>query len=77
MLNKGKCRKFAEPDLKMVIGNGLLHADQIDYIIRTVVKIIDHHKTLVLYVYPRLQAVQGGLLPPVDSLSKQGRFYHA
>ena len=63
MLNKRKCRKFAEPDLKMAAGNGILHADQIDYVIRTAVKIIDHHKTLVLYVYPRMQAVQGDFRP--------------
>ena len=63
MLNKRKCRKFANPDLKMAWNNGLLHADQIDYIIRTAVKMIDRHKALVLYVYPRLQAVQGDFRP--------------
>lgn len=63
MLNKRKCRKFANPDLKMALNNGLLHADQIDYIIRTAVKMIDRHKALVLYVYPRLQAVQGDFRP--------------
>lgn len=62
-LNKRKCRKFAEPDLKMAAGNGLLHAGQIDYIIRAAVKLIDHHKTLVLYVYPRIQAVRGDFRP--------------
>ena len=63
MLNKRKCREFANPDLKMVAGNGLLHADQVDYIIRTAIKIISHHKTLILYIYPRLQAVQGDFRP--------------
>ena len=63
MLNKRKCREFANPDLKMAWNNGLLHADQIDFIIRTAIKIISHHKTLVLYVYPRLQAVQGDFRP--------------
>ena len=63
MLNKRKCRAFADPDLKMASGNGILHANQIDYIIRTAVRIIDHHKTLVLYVYPRTQAVQGDFRP--------------
>ncbi|MEY8518449.1 hypothetical protein AALC25_16410 [Lachnospiraceae bacterium 29-84] len=63
MLNKRECRKFASPDLKMASGNGLLHADQIDYVIRTAVKIIDHHKTLVLYVYSRTQALQGDCRP--------------
>ena len=63
MLNKRICRKFANPDLKMAWNNGLLHADQIDFIIRTAIKIISHHKTLVLYVYPRLQAVRGDFRP--------------
>ena len=63
MLNKRKCQEFANPDLKMAWNNGLLHADQIDFIIRTAIKIISHHKTLVLYVYPRLQAVRGDFRP--------------
>ncbi len=63
MLNKRECRKFANPDLKMITGNGLLHAEQVDYIIRTAVKNIDHHRILVLYVYPRIQAAQGDFSP--------------
>ncbi len=63
MLNKRKCREFADPDLKMASGNGLLHAEQVDYIIRAAIKIISHHKTLVLYIYPRLQAVKGDFRP--------------
>lgn len=63
MLNKRECRKFADPGLKMKAGNGLLHAEQIDYIIRTAVKNIDHHRTLILYVCPRIQAAQGDFSP--------------
>ena len=44
-------------------GSGILHAEQVDYIIRTAIKIIDHHKTLVLYLYPRGQAAQGDARP--------------
>lgn len=62
-INKRKCRKFADPGLKMNAGSGILHADQIDYIIRTAVKLIDHHKTLILYVYSRAQAAQGDFRP--------------
>lgn len=62
-LNKKECRKFANPGLKMAPGNGLLHAKQIDYIIRTAIKIIDRHKTLILYIYPRGQAAQGDFRP--------------
>ncbi len=63
MLNKRECRKLANPGLKMAAGSGLLRAGQIDYIIRTAVKIIDRHKTLVLYVYSRVQAAQGDFRP--------------
>ena len=63
MLNKRECRRFADPCLKMKKGSGLLHAGQIDYIIRTAVKMIGHHKTLVLYAYSRTQAEQGSFQP--------------
>lgn len=63
MLNKRRCREFANPDLKMAWNNGLLHAEQVDYIIRSAIKIISHHKTLILYIYPRLRAVQGDFRP--------------
>ena len=63
MLKKRKCQKFADPDLKMAWNNGLLHAEQVDYIIRSAIKIISHHKTLILYIYPRLRAVQGNFRP--------------
>lgn len=62
-INKRKCRAFADPGFKMQSHSGILHAPQIDYIIRAAIKIIDHHKTLLLYVYPRQQAVQGDFSP--------------
>lgn len=62
-LNKRKCREFADPGLKMCLDNGILYANQISYVVRTAVKIIDHHKILILYVYPREQAVQGNSHP--------------
>ena len=42
-LNKRKCRAFADPGFKMRSHSGILHAPQIDHIIRTAIKIIDHH----------------------------------
>lgn len=62
-LNKRKCRAFASPVLKFSSGNGILHAKQISYIVRTAVKIIDHYKTLVLYVYSRKQVLNGNYKP--------------
>lgn len=63
MLNKRECRKFAEPGLKMQLKSGLLHVEQILYIVCTAVKIIDRHKTLVLYIYDRKKAAQGDFMP--------------
>jgi len=62
-MNKKKCRKYADPGLKIPGNSGLLYAEQIDYIVRTAVRIIDHHKVLVLYVYLREEAVRGDFRP--------------
>lgn len=62
-LNKRKCREFANPDVKFLSNNGILHAKQITHIIRTAIKIIAHHKTLVLYVYSRKQVLNGDYQP--------------
>ena len=62
-LNKRKCRAFASPGLKFSSGNGILYAKQITHTIRTAVKIIDHHKTLVLYVYSCEQALKDNFKP--------------
>lgn len=70
-LDRRKCRKFAERDLNIPRGNGLLYAQQIEYIIRTAVRVIDHHKVLVLYVYSREEAAEGDFRP--DFTVFQGR----
>ena len=58
-LNKKECRKFAVKGLKMPLNSGMLHAEQIEYIVRTAVRIIDHHKILVLYFYSKEQLLHG------------------
>lgn len=65
MLNKKALRKFADgsPAPPIPPDHGLLHAQQIDYIVRTDVKIIDRHRTLVLYIYDRKQAAGGDTAP--------------
>lgn len=65
MLNKKALRKFASTNPVPAIspGHGLLHTTQVEYIIRTAVKIIDHRRMLILYVYPRARAVQGDFIP--------------
>ncbi|MCM1215583.1 MAG: hypothetical protein NC331_08335 [Lachnospiraceae bacterium] len=62
-LDRKKCRPYAAQALKAPKNSGLLHAEQIEYIIRTAVRVINHHKVLVLYVYPREKAAEGDLLP--------------
>lgn len=62
-LNKRKCRKFVDPCLQFPANHELLHAPQISYIVRTAIRIIDHHKTLILYVYPRKQLAKGDFRP--------------
>ena len=62
-INKRKCRAFADPGLRMQSHSGILHAPQIDYIIRTAIKIIDHHQMLILYIYPRGEAALGDVSP--------------
>lgn len=62
-INKRKCRAYAVPDRKLSSANGILHAKQINYIVTAVVKTIAHHRTLVLYIYPRKQAVRGDYKP--------------
>ena len=63
MLDKRKCRAYAVPDRKLSPANGILHVKQISYIVITAVKNIAHHRTLILYVYSRDQAVRGDCKP--------------
>lgn len=62
-LIKRECRKFADPGIKMPLNNGILHAGQVKYIVRTAIKVINHHKTLILYLYDRRKAAQGDFNP--------------
>ncbi len=62
-LNKRKCRVFADLGLKFLSGSGLLYAKQIDHIVRTAIKVLDHRKTLVIYVYSRELLAKGNCQP--------------
>ena len=65
MLDKKALRKFAADNPASAIppNHGLLHAQQVDYIIRTDVRIIGHRRVLVLYIYAREQAAGGNAVP--------------
>lgn len=73
-IDRRKCRKFADPGLKMRRGCGLLCADQISYIVRTAIKIIGHQKLLVLYVYSRKEAAEGIFRPCRTVFQGRGDF---
>ena len=62
-LNKKECRKFADPCLKLNPRSGIMNASQVDFIVRAAVKVIDRHKTLVLWIYSRDRASQGDVRP--------------
>lgn len=62
-LNKKICRKFAEPRWNMDINNGLFRAEQLQYIVRAVVRNVDHQRVLILYVYDREQVAAGETRP--------------
>lgn len=62
-INKRKCRKYAEPGCKMDINNGLLHAKQVPYILRSAIRNIGGQRILVLYIYSREKAAAGEKRP--------------
>lgn len=62
-INKSACRKAGGQMLQICPEHGLLHASQIHWLVTAAVKIIDHHRTLVLNVYPSEQAAKGDLAP--------------
>lgn len=62
-LDKRACRKVAAKPLALPAGHGLLGAEQIDHLIKAEVHNLGHTRTLILYLYPRQQCVQGNLFP--------------
>ena len=65
MLDKKALRKFARdnPAPAIPAGHGLLHAGQVDHILRTDVRLIGRHRTLVLHIFDRTQAAAGNPVP--------------
>lgn len=62
-INKRRCRESVKSNWTMDKNNGLLYAEQIKYILRTVVKNIGGKRLLVIYVYSRQQAAAGNFCP--------------
>lgn len=76
MLDKKALRQFADhnPAPAIPANHGLLHASQVDFIIRGAVRIIARRRTLVLYVYDRKKAA-GGDFKPVWTMFQAGGDY--
>ena len=62
-IDKCACRKVGAEPLNISLNNGLLHADSIKYVFRARVRIIAHHKVLVLYGYECKRILAGDRLP--------------
>ena len=63
MMDKKLYRTYADQALNISPSHGLLHAEQVNYIVRSAVRNIGHHRILILYVYAREQAVKGDMRP--------------
>lgn len=63
MMNKRALHKFAIPDRKPNPKNGVFCAEQVKYVVRTAIKNIAHHRTLVLYIYVKENVLDGDYVP--------------
>ena len=62
-LNKKECRKFAQPKVRFDTNSGIFHCEHVKCVVSSVVKIIDHHKTLVVYFFPVDKVLAGDHTP--------------
>lgn len=62
-MNKSECRKYGGQQLRIRPNDGLLHAAAIEWLVTSSTKIIGHRRTLVLNLYSRDAAANGGLAP--------------
>lgn len=62
-IDKRACRKFAVPELKFNLNDGVLHMERCPYIIRTAVHNISGQRILILYIYQRESVLAGSIKP--------------
>ena len=62
-IDKRACRKFSAPGLTFNLNDGVLHAESVQYIIRTAVRNISGQRILILYIYPRENILAGISMP--------------
>ena len=79
MSGKGKidrkaCRAFADPGLSFSPGCGLLHTEQVAYIVRSAVRNIGGRRLLILYFYDREKAAGGWNRPTYAVFQAKGDY---
>lgn len=62
-LDKRICRQYARPDKVPDPNAGVFHVSSLTYIVCSAIKIINGHRTLVLYVYQRESVLAGNIQP--------------
>lgn len=62
-LDKRICRQYARPDKAPDPNAGVFHVSSLTYIVCSAIKIINGHRTLVLYVYQRESVLAGNIQP--------------
>lgn len=62
-LDKRACRKYAAPEMRFDLNDGVLHMEQCLYIIRTAVRNIAGQRVLILYIYEREKLLSGSIAP--------------
>lgn len=71
MLDKKLCRQYAEPGLKLDPNNGLLYAQQVEYVVGTEVKDFGTGPVLMLHFYPRERTAKGDYRPVLTMFQSQ------
>lgn len=62
-INKRACRKYAIPNLKFNLNNGLLYTQAVKFVIRTAVKNIGRRRILLLYIFFREDIAKNSPIP--------------
>lgn len=74
VIDKKACRKVADPKLCFRKDNGLLHCEQVSYVVRTAIKNISGTRMLLLYIYEAKKAVQESCAPLFTVFQTQDDF---
>jgi len=73
-IDKKACRAFLSPARKLDQNNGILHAEQIEFIVCTAIHNVGHRRLLILDFYSREQAARG-IFQPVFTMFQASDAY--